>query len=303
MGDGFTPLIETRLDGMTCLSKLDFLMPTGSFKDRGTTVLVSALKAFGIKRVVEDSSGNAGASLAAYTARAGITAEIFVPAYASPAKLAQIRIYGVRLQPVQGMREDAARAAHRAATQGDAYYASHYYNPFVLAGMQTTAWEIWEQLGRRAPDAVFAPIGHGSNFIGIARGFQSLRDAGLIEKMPRLYAAQAANVAPIVHAFEQGLADAPGSAPARTIAEGIAINKPVRAKEILHVVRETGGRAIAVSEEEIIRARNDLARTGVYIEPTSATVIAAVRRLRNQISTDSVTVVTLTGSGLKASPV
>lgn len=301
MGEGFTPLVETRLDDLALLSKLDFLMPTGSFKDRGTTVLVSALKSFGIPRVVEDSSGNAAASLSAYAARAGIAAEIFVPAHASPAKLAQIEIYGARLSKIEGPRENAARAVQEAARHGDAYYASHYYNPFALAGMKTTAWEIWEQLGRRSPAAVIAPVGHGTNLIGFARGFQDLRAVGLIAQMPRLYAAQAANVAPLAVAYERGLDDAPATEPARTVAEGIAINKPVRGKEILRAIKETDGAVIAVSEEGIVRARNDLARVGLYVEPTSATAVAALRKLRGQIGAYDVVVVTLTGSGLKSS--
>lgn len=301
MGEGLTPLVETRFDDLTFFSKLDFLMPTGSFKDRGTTVLVSALKTFGVSRVVEDSSGNAAASLSAYSARAGIDAEIFVPAHASSAKLAQIEIYGAHLNKIEGPRENAARAVQAAARRGDAYYASHYYNPFVLAGMKTTAWEIWEQLGKHAPTAVFAPVGHGSNLIGLVRGFQDLLMAGLIERMPRFFAAQSTNVAPIARAFERGLDDAPAVDPAPTVAEGIAINRPVRGKEILQALRETGGGAIAVSEEEIMQARNDLAHTGLYVEPTSATAVAALRKLREEIGSRDVTAVTLTGSGLKSS--
>ncbi len=300
MGEGFTPLVETQLNGLRFFSKLDYLNPSGSFKDRGTTVIVSALKAFGVTHAMDDSSGNAAASLSAYAARAGIAAKIFVPAHASGAKLVQIEVYGAHLNRVEGPRENAAQAVQDAARRGDAYYASHYYNPFVLAGMKTTAWEIWEQLGRRAPDAVFAPVGHGSNFIGIARGFQDLLSAGLIAEMPRLFAAQAEIVAPLARAVEQGLDDAPKVAPAQTIAEGIAITKPVRGKEILRAVKETRGGVIAVSEAAIADARNELARAGLYVEPTSATAIAALRQARGQFREDETVVVTLTGSGLKS---
>ncbi len=301
MGEGFTPLVETRLGGLRFLSKLDFMMPSGSFKDRGTTAIVSALCALGVTRVVEDSSGNAAASLSAYAARAGLDADIFVPAHASPAKLAQIEIYGSTLHPVEGPRENAGRAAEQAAKKGSAYYASHYYNPLALAGMKTTAWEIWEQLGRRAPTAVVAPVGHGTNFIGLARGFQELLRARLIEKMPRLYAAQAAVVAPLARAFEQRLDSVPAVAPARTIAEGIAINRPVRGKELLAAIAETGGSALAASEEEIAQARIDLAHTGLYVEPTSATAVAALFKLPKSLFAEGDVVVTLTGSGLKSS--
>lgn len=300
MGEGFTPLVETALGDLIFLSKMDFLMPSGSFKDRGTTTLVSALKAFGFLSVVEDSSGNAAASLSAYAARAGIQAEIFVPAHASPAKLAQIQIYGARVRTIEGPRENAANAVQVAARQGEAYYASHYYNPFALAGMKTTAWEIWEQLGRRAPDAVIAPVGHGTNLLGLARGFQELCDTGLIPKMPRLYAAQSEKVAPLVAAFERGLEEVPGTEPALTVAEGIAINRPVHGIELLRALKKSGGAAISVSEEEIVQARNGMARAGLYVEPTSATAVAALRKLRAHTNMEGTTVVTLTGSGLKA---
>lgn len=300
MGEGFTPLVKTRLDDIAFFSKLDFLNPTGSFKDRGTTVLVSAIKSFGVTCALDDSSGNAAASLSAYAARAGIATEIFTPAHASPAKLAQIEVYGARLNRIEGPRENAAHAAQERAARGDAYYASHYYNPFVMAGMKTTAWEIWEQLGRRAPDIVIAPVGQGSNLLGIARGFRELCDARLIEKMPRLYAAQAANIAPIPLAIERGLDDMPNVESKRTIAEGIAITRPVHGRELLRALRDSGGGAIAASEDEIARARNDLARVGLYVEPTSATAIAALCRLRERIEPKDTVVVTLTGSGLKA---
>lgn len=300
MGEGFTPLVETQLDGITFFSKLDFLNPTGSFKDRGTTVLVSAIKSFGVTRALDDSSGNAAASLSAYAARAGIAAEIFTPAHASPAKLAQIEVYGARLNRVEGPRENAARAAQERAACGDAYYASHYYSPFVMAGMKTTAWEMWEQLGRRAPDAVIAPVGHGSNLLGIARGFRELCYAGLVEKMPRLFAAQSENIAPIPLAIERGLDETPEIESKRTIAEGIAITRPVHGKELLCALRESDGGAVAVSEEEIMQARIDLAHVGLYVEPTTATAVAAWRKLRGQIRASDTVVVTLTGSGLKS---
>ena len=300
LGEGFTPLVPARMDDATFFAKLDFLMPSGSFKDRGTTVLVSAANAFGVTRVVEDSSGNAAASLSAYCARANIAAEIFVPAHASPAKLAQIAIYGAHVNKIDGVRENSARAAQLAASRGNAAYASHYYNPFALAGMKTNAWEMWEQLGRRAPNAVIAPVGHGTNLLGIARGFQDLRDAGLIENLPCLFAAQAENVAPLARAFARGLDHVPATDPALTIAEGIAISRPAHGNEILRALIESRCGAIAVSESDIARARNDLARAGLYIEPTSATAVAAWRALREQFNRDDVVVVTLTGSGLKA---
>ncbi len=297
LGEGWTPLVPARIAGSEVFCKLDFLMPSSSFKDRGTTVLTSALKALGIDKIVEDSSGNAAASLAAYSARAGLHAQIFVPAHASPMKLAQIEVYGAELRPVEGPRENSARAAQDAVVNAGAYYASHYYNPFAMFGMQTTAWELWEQLGGRAPDNVILPVGHGTNFVGMYRGFQKLQARGLIEKLPRFFAAQAEKVAPLAIAFLRGEAEPTPVEPNRTIAEGIAISRPVRGGEILRALRETGGTAVAIGEDEIRAARANLAHQGIFVEPTSATAVAALEKIQDL---GGETVVSLTGSGLKS---
>jgi threonine synthase len=297
MGEGWTPLVPLRPGANETLCKLDFMMPSGSFKDRGSTVLVSALRALNIKRIVEDSSGNAAASLASYAARAGMDAEIYVPSHASAMKLAQVQIYGAGLQPIDGPRENCALAAQQAVIHGGAYYASHYYNPFALFGMQTTAWEIWEQLDGQAPDNVILPVGHGTNLVGVYRGFVALRDRGLIDRLPRMFAVQAENIAPLALAFARGIPEPEAVKPNRTAAEGIAITRPARGAEILRAVRETRGRVIAVGEDDIETARRKLARQGLFVEPTSATAFAALQKIG---SLPGVTVVSLTGSGLKS---
>ncbi|MGE5140716.1 MAG: pyridoxal-phosphate dependent enzyme [Rudaea sp.] len=296
LGEGWTPLVPVRLGTRAVHAKLDFLMPSGSFKDRGSSVLASALRAFGVQRVVEDSSGNAAASLAAYAARAGLEAQIFVPAHTVSAKVRQTEAYGARLEATEGPRENAADAAQQAVVQGGAYYASHYYNPFALAGMETTAWELWEQLDRRAPDQIVLPVGNGTNFVGLYRGWCRLRAAGLIDRLPRLCAAQAAAVAPLALAFANGASEPAPVEPKRTAAEGIAVSRPVRGAEILAAIRETRGTAVAVDEDEIRVAQHNLARQGLLVEPTSATAVAA---LDNIGELPGLTVVSLTGSGLK----
>ncbi len=298
LGEGFTPLVETQVYGANIHCKLEFLAPTGSFKDRGTAVLINVLRELGVEKVVEDSSGNAGASLAAYAARSGIEAEIYVPAYASPAKLHQIAVYGARLIKVEGPRERAAEAVQEAAAQG-AYYASHYYNPFTLEGLKTIAYEIWEQVGGRAADNVVLPVGHGTLLLGAYRGFQDLLSAGLIERLPRLFAVQAETCAPLYEAHQRGLEDASPIEKDETVAEGISIAQPVRGRQILAAVRETGGAVLAVSDEETLHARDQLARRGLYVEPTSAVAIAALRQLGDLIKSEELTIVPLTGSGLK----
>jgi threonine synthase len=300
MGEGWTPLIPLSYGGRNIYCKLDFLNPTGSFKDRGTTLIVSAVKAFGYRELVEDSSGNAAASLAGYAAYAGLHAMIFAPAHASPMKLAQIQVYGAELRKIEGVREKSAQAAQAAVQAEGAYYASHYYNPFFVAGMQTTAWEIWEQLGQRAPDVIVMPAGQGTNMVGMARGFDGLYAQGYIPKKPRMIAAQAAMVAPIARAFERGASEPVAVEPYNTVAEGIANSQPVHGVELLRIVRETGGAAVAASEEEIRAARARLARHGLFVEPTSATAFAVLEKIADRLGDTETVVVSLTGSGLKA---
>jgi threonine synthase len=183
----------------TAWLKLESLNPTGSYKDRGSAVLLSALAARGVTYAVEDSSGNAGASFAAYAARAGISARVFVPESASGPKRAQIEAYGADLVGIPGPRSAAAEAVLKEARAGAAY-ASHAYLPFGLAGIATIAYELWEQMGS-VPGTVVAPVGHGGLLLGIMRGFAGLRAAGLIVR--RLYYAgvQARACAPVWEAF------------------------------------------------------------------------------------------------------
>ncbi|MCX8067153.1 MAG: pyridoxal-phosphate dependent enzyme [Anaerolineae bacterium] len=296
LGEGMTPLVEARWSDRAILLKCEFLNPTGSFKDRGTTVLVTALKEAGVEHVVEDSSGNAGASLAAYAARAGIRASVYVPAHASGPKREQIAAHGAEVVPVPGPRTAAARAVLEAVEAG-AVYASHVYHPLILSGMKTAAYEIWEQLGGRAPDAVVLPLGHGSLLLGLARGFEELRITGLIHTAPRLFGAQAAACAPLAAAWEQGAEEPLPATERETIAEGVRIAAPVRGRAVLAAVRASGGGILALSEAEIRAARDRLARMGFYVEPTAALAAAALDHLPNL---DGTVVVVLTGHGLKA---
>ena len=299
LGEGGTPLLETCLAGTRVLCKLEFLAPTGSFKDRGSAVLVSVLSGLGITDVVEDSSGNAAASLAAYCARAGIRARIFVPAHTSAAKLAQAAVYGAQLVRVEGVRENSAAAAQAAAGQG-AYYASHNYHPAFVEGAKTLAYELWEQLGR-GPDNVIVPLGNGSLLLGAYRGFGELQRAGLIDRMPRLFAVQARACAPIWEAYRRGAEDAAPVTPGSTAAEGIRIASPVRGRQALEAIRHTEGAVVAVDEEEIDSGRHALTLQGLYVEPTAATCVGALRQLGPVIAARQTTVLALTGSGLKSS--
>ncbi|MCX8103898.1 MAG: threonine synthase [Candidatus Bipolaricaulota bacterium] len=278
LGEGWTPIVSAHAYGISFLAKLEFLAPTGSFKDRGTTVLVSFLKELGVQAVVEDSSGNAAASLAAYCARAGIHCKIFVPASASPAKLAQMRAYGAELIPVEGPRENASLAVQQAA-QGS-YYASHVYSPLILEGTKTLAYELWEQLGGRAPDAMLFPTGHGTLLVGAYYGFRDLLEAGLIEKIPALHAVQAEACAPLYRIYKENLTELPDLPHGETMAEGIRIRRPVRWRAIIRAIRETGGSVVTVSESEILAAQRELAHQGLYVEPTAAVAVAGLQKMR-----------------------
>lgn len=199
LGEGLTPLVQTEFNGVVFHAKLEYLNPTGSFKDRGTSILVNHLLAHDVRAVVEDSSGNAGASLAAYTGATGIHARIFAPASAPSGKKALIRSLGAELVEVNGSRAATTEACLEAAYTTT--YASHAWSPFFLAGQMTCAWEIWEQLGRRTPDVVVCSVGHGGMFLGLARGFRALLKAGLVERLPRMIAVQAAGCNPVVQAW------------------------------------------------------------------------------------------------------
>jgi threonine synthase len=303
LGEGRTPLTSIDLDGVAVQLKLDSQNPTGSFKDRGVAVMISALKGLGATHAVEDSSGNAGASVAAYAARAGMRGAIYAPATASPSKLAQAVAYGAEVAPVEGKREDVATAAMEAAaaTPG-ATYASHNWHPFFIEGVKTWAFEVWEQLGQRAPDVVVAPAGSGSLVLGALRGFEELRRGGEIEKLPRIYAAQPAACAPLVVAMERGAEEVERFSSTPTLAEGASIAEPIRGREVLAALRQTGGDAIAVAESEIVSARELAARQGIYIEPTSALAIAAARTLlaNGSVRPEESMVAVITGHGLKS---
>ena len=302
MGEGCTPLIRRTLHGAPALLKCEWFMPTGSFKDRGASVMLSLLRAQGVREVLEDSSGNGGAAVSAYAAAGGMQATIMAPASTSPAKTVQMRAHGATVELIPASRQDTADAA--VARSATTFYASHNWHPFFLHGTKTLAYELWEDLGFRAPDNIVTPCGAGSNVLGCEIGFSELLRAGEIDTMPRIFAAQPANCAPIAAAFLAG-SEAPVATEIRpTIAEGTAIAQPVRLAEVLGTLRETRGGAVMLSEDEIGAATLDLARIGIYVEPTAAQGAAAFRKLlaTGTITPEQTTVLVLTGSGLKATP-
>lgn len=298
LGESVTPLVRITMGGIPVLVKQDHLFPTGSFKDRGAAVMISRLRHLGVGHVVEDSSGNAGCSVAAYCARAGIACDIYVPRATSAAKLTQLEYYGARIHRVEGSREDVARTARAAA--GGSYYASHVWDPFFLHGTKTFAYEVAEQLGWRGPDAVVVPVGNGTLLLGAFIGFSELHAAGLIDHLPQIVGVQASACAPLEIGWRHG-ADLPENVQSSpTLAEGIAVARPARWRQILEAVRISGGTLIQVSEGAIRSALLDLGRSGFFIEPTAAVAAAGVQELLRRPGDRECVVTVFTGSGLKA---
>ena len=299
LGEGMTPLVQTKLGGLLC--KADSLLPTGSFKDRGAALVINYLKQQGIKKIIEDSSGNAAASYAAYCAAAGIDCHIFTPASASMGKLVQAHLYGAKITKVEGTREAVTLAAREEAEKqaGIALHAGHNQHPLFPEGCKTMAYEIWEQLGWCAPDNIVVPFGAGSSMLGLYKGFCELLSVGEISRMPRFLVVQAHNCNPMYAAF-MGKAEEARCVP--TIAEGISIAKPKKQAEALAAIKHTGGLVVEIQEDEIMEGVKAAARVGIYVEPTTGTTVAGAMQLQRsgEIQPKERTVVILTGHGLKA---
>ncbi len=296
LGEGNTPLLWDVCGELPVALKMESMNPTGSYKDRGSAVLVSQLLGRGVDTAVEDSSGNAGASFAAYAAHAGLISRIYVPAAASGPKRQQIEMYGAELVSIPGPRAEAARAVLAEAEQGIAY-ASHAYLPFGLMGIATIAYEIWQQLGGKAPGTLVAPVGHGGLLLGIVRGFAALRNAGSIAAAPFYLAVQAAACDPAVRAFQHGLDAIAQANDQPTLAEGVRVRQPVRVRALLEEIPRGQGLFVAVEEQRLAFAFHHLAQRGYYVEPTSALVWAALEEQLPILPQPIVAV--LTGLGLK----
>ena len=296
MGEGMTPVIDFDED---LALKMDYLMPTGSFKDRGAAVLAAHCASIGVDRVVQDSSGNAGHAVAAYCARAGIGCEIFVPQGTSPRKIDLIRAAGAAVDVVAGGRDHCADVCRAKAAAEGLFYASHVYNPVFYEGTKTFGYEIWEQLGR-IPANILVPVGNGTLLLGLVRGLEDLLRAGLIGMMPQIIAVQAAGCDPLLRAAEAGDAEPAAVTPEPTLAEGIAVGAPMRGAQILALARRYGVRFVHAEEDEIVRARAELASRGVCCEYTAAANLAAYWRYRRRWGPVPDCLTTMCGAGLKS---
>jgi threonine synthase len=295
LGEGDTPLLQVEVKGRRIAFKCEYLNPSGSFKDRGSALITAWLSSRGVTEVVEDSSGNAGASLAAYAARAGIKARIFTPELASGPKKRQIEAYGAELVPIRGTRSDVANAVRKEA-DGGAAYASHAYIPFNLPGYATAAYEIFAQVGKM-PGAVVVPAGQGGLLLGLARGFAALRIVHRLDTLPMMIGVQARACAPLCAMCSERDEQAEFVIDGDSLAEGVRVRDPLRAKAVCEAVLASRGFMCAVEEKDILPARDALAQLGFYVEPTSAIAWAALLHVMGKLP-DPIVVI-LTGSGLK----
>ena len=302
MGEGQTPLVslpsvEEALGDIRVVAKLEFMNPTGSFKDRGTATMLSVAMEHGVRAVVEDSSGNAGASVSAYAARAGITAHVFAPATAPEAKMGQIRVYDAETHPTPGPREASTEAAVDFQRRHGMVYASHNLSPYFVEGTKSFAYEVASQMPN-GPDHIVIPVGNGSLLLGAWKAFQELIAMGVVAQMPKLHAIQAEAVMPLAAEF-MGTVWKPGGT---TIAGGIAVGSPPRLRQSLRAIRGSGGTSLAVTDASMVRWQKLLAsREGIFAEPTSATAFAGLQLLikRGAVCRGEVALVPVTGFGLK----
>jgi threonine synthase len=307
LGEGDTPLVRmsrwpASIGLARVYAKLEYASATGSFKDRGASVLVTHAVAAGAGHIVEDSSGNAGAAIAAYAAAAGLQCTIFAPASAAPAKLKQMRMYGANVAVVEGPRNAAEQAARGAGNAPGVYYAGHNDNPYFVEGCKTFAFELACAFEGQSPDHVIVPVGGGSLYVGAAAGFVQWAQGRAASHRTRLHLVQAEACMPLVAAYLAGGDEAMHVVRTPTVAGGIEIESPARGAFILRLLRASGGTAVAVSDRAILDARRDVAQAeGIFMEPTSAAAFAGLAELalRGVIGRDESVVVAVTGSGLK----
>jgi threonine synthase len=304
LGEGFTPQLPMRWRERQVQFKLEWFNPTSSFKDRGSSVMISHLSSLGVTAVLEDSSGNGGSSVAAYCSAGGMQAKIIAPASTSAPKILQSRAFGAEVELVSGTRDEVAAEAVRQSAER--FYASHNWHPFFLQGTKTLGYEIWEMLGFRAPDNVVTVAGAGSIVLGCDIAFTELLASGAITHRPRLLVGQPEDFSPIVGGVNAGtsasMSDGSAAGGRRpTIAEGAAIASPPRLPELVDAITRSGGAAVAISEVEIHQALRAITARGLYAEPTSAVAVAALDRFIDDgtIGSDETTVVILTGSSVK----
>ncbi len=291
LGEGGTPLVNI---GENAYVKFEGVNPTGSFKDRGSSVEISKAVELGKKEVVCASTGNMGASISAYASKAGVKAIIFTPEFAEKIKLKQMKYYGAKVIKCGRTYSDALIKSIKYAKLNNAYLTGDY--PYRLEGQKTVAYEIADQFNCNAPDNIIIPVGNGTLFYATYKAFKEMKLLGIINKMPKLIAVQARGCAPVVNAFRKNRKLRKIKNP-ETIAGAINCDNPVEGENALLAIKKTRGDAIAVSDDEMIKAKKMLARKGIYAEISSAAAYAAYEKMRIRIKGTAVMVIT--GIGFK----
>lgn len=296
LGEGMTPIIKFNDD--ICL-KMDYFMPTLSFKDRGAAILIAHCKSIGINSVIQDSSGNAGNSIAAYCGRIGIKCEIFVPKGTSDKKIRMIESHGAKINIIDGDRDHCAEICRQKVAREGIFYANHVYNPIFYEGTKTFIYETYEQLNR-VPKNIFIPLGNGTLFIGVMKGLEHLLESGLIEEFPQVFVVQSENCQPFIKAIERKAKNIEIEPLKTTLAEGIAIGIPGRAEEILEYIYKHEVKAITIPEKMILSAREELSANGIYCEHTTAGVYAGYKNYCALNGKISDVLISMCGAGLKS---
>ncbi len=308
LGEGDTPLIaggqvaqDLNLPGL--FFKAEFLLPTGSLKDRSVALAVNHALSVSAKTIAVASTGNHAASLAAYAAAAGLKAFIFVPENTDRAKINQAAIHGATVVCVKGTMQDAGKLLHEAIKVYN-WYPCMSTNPFRNEGKKTCTYEVWEQLDQQVPDFMVHPIGGGIGLWAAWKAWCELKEIKWTDKIPKMVGAQAVNAAPVGEAWEKGLDDSIKIIPRPTCAESIALGAitPGVGFRTLAALKKSGGTCVNLTDEQILNARDLLARrAGLFVEPAAAASLAAIIELRkkNVIQSHHVVVCLLTGQGLK----
>ncbi|RLF08992.1 MAG: threonine synthase [Thermoprotei archaeon] len=276
--------------------------PTGSFKDRGMTVGVTVALMLRARATACASTGNTSASLAAYSAKAGLPCLVIVPSSKiARGKLVQAIAHGARVLAIKGSFDDALREVRKLAESGEVYLLNSV-NPFRLEGQKTLAYEVYEQLGGRAPSRVVLPVGNAGNISAIWKGFKELVELGMLDSPPKMMGVQAEGASPFASMLIQGLDELVPVREPETVASAIGIGFPVNWPKARRAVEESGGWVAVVSDQEIVEAQRMLARLeGLYVEPASAASIAGLARMLEEraIDRDEEVVCVATGHGLK----
>jgi threonine synthase len=308
LGEGMTPLLPARRTGVRIgaaelLIKDEGLNPTGSFKARGLSCAVSMCVELGLKRLAIPSAGNAASALAAYAAAAGIEANIFMPQDVPQSNFIECMSYGAKVTLVNGLISDCGRIVGERKVREGWFEISTLKEPYRIEGKKTMGYEVAEQLGWELPDAIFYPTGGGVGMIGMWKAFAEMEAMGWIgSKRPKMIAVQAEGCQPIVRALNEGQEVSRFWDGATTVASGLRVPKPVGDRLTLQAVRESGGTALAVSDEALVDAGIRLAgEEGIFAAPEGAACIAAAERLISEgfLKSSDRMVIYNTGSGLK----